>query len=80
MEEKILYFYNEFIILYKNNKYDRCIIEHYRNELSKLFKFPCGHRWKFNEWFNIQEYGFKLLLDGGKITKDEFEFYTMRIS
>lgn len=80
MEEKILDFYNKFIILYKNNTYDRCIIEHYRNELSKLFNIPCGHRWKFDEWFKIQEYGLKLLLDCGKITENEFKFYTLKIS
>ena len=80
MRDKIIEFYNNFLKSYSNIEYDRCLLEHYRNELSKLFNIPCGHRWKFEDWFMIQKIGFGLLLNDGKISKSEFEFYTKRIN
>ncbi|MBR6516911.1 MAG: hypothetical protein IKT40_08750 [Bacilli bacterium] len=80
MQNKIINFVNNFIIEYKNSTYDRCIIEHFRNELSKHFNIPCGHRFKFEEWFEIQDYAFELLLINNKITKNEFEFYIKRFN
>ena len=80
-KEKIIIFYNEFIInnkQYITEKWNRCLVEEYRNSLSKYFGFPQGHRWKYDEWFDIQDEAFDLLFNEGRISIEEKKFYCLR--
>lgn len=79
INEKIYKFYLNFDSNIKDEKYDRCISEEFRNQLSKEFNFPQGHRWKFDEWFSIQEKAFKLLLNLNKIDEKEYNFYCQKV-
>ena len=72
-EQEALDFYEDYV---KSNpqfnqvKWERCEFEEYRN--------PQGHRWKFPEWFDIQDVAFKILVDKRKITEEEYKFYCLR--
>lgn len=80
-EQEALNFYEDYV---KSNpqfnqvRWERCEFEEYRNCLSKFLKYPQGHRWKFSEWFDIQDVAFKILVDKGKITEEEYKFYCLR--
>ena len=80
-EQEALDFYEDYV---KSNpqfnqvKWERCEFEEYRNCLSKFLKYPQGHRWKFPEWFDIQDVAFKILVDKRKITEEENKFYCLR--
>ena len=80
-EQEALDFYEDYV---KSNpqfnqvKWERCEFEEYRNCLSKFLKYPQGHRWKFHEWFDIQDVAFKILVDKRKITEEEYKFYCLR--
>ncbi len=80
-EQEALDFYEDYV---KSNpqfnqvKWERCEFEEYRNCLSKFLKCPQGHRWKFPEWFDIQDVAFKILVDKRKITEEEYKFYCLR--
>jgi hypothetical protein len=77
-KNKINNFYLSFIRQYRNcfpYHIERCIIEEYRNNLSRLFKIPSGHRWQYKEWYPIQEYAMQLLVNDGFISKESKEFY-----
>ena len=76
--EKIIDFYKKFIITYDYVVWDRCICEQYRNDLAKAFGFPQGHRWKYDEWWVLQDEAFELLVKEGKITEEEKKFYCLR--
>lgn len=77
-KDTIIDFYNKFVEIYKYDKWERCVVEQYRNDLSKAFGFPQGHRWKFDEWWTLQDEAFDLLVEKGKISKKERDFYCMR--
>lgn len=80
-EQESLEFYEDYV---KSNsqfnqvRWERCEFEEYRNCLSKFLKYPQGHRWEFPEWFDIQDVAFKILVDKGKITEEEYKFYCLR--
>ena len=79
--DKFKEFYNYFISNNKNyitDKWDRCLVEEYRNSLSKFFGFPQGHRWKYEEWFDVQDKAFDLLVQFNRISKEERDFYCKR--
>ena len=66
MQLHIIDFYNNFVLKnkeYLTEKWERGLCEEYRNSLAKHFGFPQGHRWEYEEWFDIQEKAFKLLLE-----------------
>ena len=79
--DKIEEFYNYFITnneCYITDKWNRCLVEEYRNSLSKYFGFPQGHRWKYDEWFEIQDKAFNLLVKLNRISETERKFYCLR--
>ena len=78
MQFHIIDFYNNFVLKnkdYLTEKWERGLCEEYRNSLAKHFGFPQGHRWEYENWFDIQEKAFKLLLEKNLITNDEYIFY-----
>ena len=79
MVDKILCFYEKFIKEYNYDKWERYVVEQFRNDLSKEFGFPQGHRWQFDEWFILQDKAFNILLEKQKITKEEKVFYCKKI-
>jgi hypothetical protein len=79
---KIKEYYNSFIKQYYNcfkTQYERCVIEEYRNTISKMFNIPSGHRWQFEEWYDIQNYAMQLLVDDGFIDETSKIFYCKRM-
>lgn len=82
IELKIKEYYTTFINQYHrcfHTKYERCVIEEYRNTISKMFNIPSGHRWKFKEWYDIQNYAMQLLVDDGFIDETSKSFYCKQI-
>lgn len=80
-KEEAVNFYNYYINKnkeYNHSKWSRCEFEEYRNCLAKFLNYPQGHRWKFPEWFDIQDIAFKILVDEGKISEEEYKFYCLR--
>lgn len=77
-KDEIKEFYNKFIITYNYDVWDRCICEQYRNDLAKAFGFPQGHRWKYDEWWVLQDEAFDLLVKENKISNEEKNFYCLR--
>lgn len=80
-EQEALDFYENYVKTnpqINQNKWERCEFEEYRNCLTKHIKYPQGHRWKYPDWFDIQEIAFKVLVDKGKITDDEYKFYCQK--
>lgn len=81
-KKEVDYVYDSFVKTYHKNftkNYERCFIEEYRNMVSKHFKIPSGHRWKYDEWFTIQEYAMELLVNGNYITNESKKFYCLKI-
>lgn len=80
-EQEALEFYEKYInnfSEYNHEKWGRCEFESYRNELTKHLKYPQGHRWKYPDWFDIQDIAFKILVDKGKISENEYKFYCQK--
>jgi hypothetical protein len=65
--------------MFFNTQCERCVIEEYRNNLSKIFNIPSGHRWQFDEWYEILDYAMQLLVDNNYITEQSKNFYCYRI-
>lgn len=76
--EAIIDFYKKFINEYCYDIWERDIVEQFRNDLAKAFGFPQGHRWKFDEWWLLQDEAFDLLVKEGKITKEQRDWYCLR--
>lgn len=76
-------FYDKWMI--DNSCYDiqghweRDCLEQFRNDFSKAFGYPQGHRWKIEGWYELQDEAFSYITEKGHIYDYEKEFHCQKV-